>query len=288
VVPEVEGRVMLNGQHVDESDDDVGEENDDAGEFLPVSEVGRRTGFGRRFIVTLATEGAIRRRQTKGGWHYSLADALEYKGTTDTKAGKVASEYESELKTLVTGYKELLSLQNAALKQAQQHERDLFSAFTAPLNVLTTAMQAQVGQLTERANAGDKARLDFLVAIEGLLKDQRAEHAETERATATREMRTKMWEDVKKAAPHLWAGIQQTVGLDAGSIERMRAAQTLTEKLDKSKVAALFAFDFLSEEEKTLLCAAFGYERAELDAMARDAGAHEAAAEPATEVPDGV
>jgi hypothetical protein len=272
------------------SDDetDLDEANDDAGEFLPVSEVGRRTGFGRRFIVTLASEGAIRRKQVKGGWHYSLTDAEEYKGTTDTKAGKVPSDYESELKTLVTGYKELLTLQNAALKQAQQHERDLFASFTAPLNVLTTAMQSQVGQLTERANAGDKARLDFLVAIEGLLKDQRAEHADTERAAATREMRTKMWEDVKRAAPHLWAGIQQTVGLDASAIERMRAAQSLTEKLDKSKVAALFAFDFLTEEEKALLCTAFGYERAELDAMARDAGAHEAAAEQPAEVPDGV
>lgn len=269
--------------NADEEETELDETTEAEGEFLPVSEVGRRTGFGRRFIVTLATEGAIRRKQTKGGWHYSLADALEYKGTTDTKAGKVASEYESELKTLVTGYKELLTLQNAALKQAQQHERDLFASFTAPLNVLTTAMQAQVGQLTERANAGDKSRLDFLVAIEGLLKDQRAEHAEADRVVATREMRTKMWEDVKRAAPHIWAGVQQTVGIDSAALERMRAAQTLTEKLDKGKVAALFAFDFLSEEEKNLLCVAFGYERAELDAMARDAGAHEAAAEQPSE-----
>jgi hypothetical protein len=275
--------LTTNGQHVEEADDAGEDETAEFLEFMPCTELARQTGLGRRFIVTLAEQGHVRRRSVGNGWHYCLADCQAYKRKTGTAVGDSENPRETELQTLVNGYKELLGLQNAALKQAQAHERELFSSFTAPLGVLTAAMQAQVQQLTERANSGDKARIDFMLATETLLRDQRAEHAEIERTEATRVMRTKMWDDVKRAAPHVWTGIQQTLGVDAGTIERLRAAATLREKLDKSKVAALFAFDFLSEEEKALLCTAFGYERAELDAMARDAGAHEAAAEPAAE-----
>ena len=272
---------MLNGQHTEEEEAD-----EDASasflEFLPCAELSRKTGLGRRFIVTLYDQGHVRRRQAGNGWHYCLTDCEEYKEKTATpgsKGGTRRTEYETELQTLVNGYKELLGLQNAALKHAQQHERELFQAFTGPLKVVTDAMQGQVTQLTERANAGDTARVDFIVATEAMLRDNRAEQAERERAEATRAMRLTMWGDMKKAAPHVWAQIQETLGFDAETLARAKAGQALKEKLDEQKVAALFAFDFLSDEEKDLLCKAFGYDRAGLEKMAADAGASEVVGE---------
>src|SRR6266852_976659 len=162
---------MLNGQHAeaDEPAELEEDENDaDLIEYLPAAELARKTGLGRRFIITLHQQGQVRRRQAGTGWHYCLNDVDDYKRKTgkDVSVGPRKSEYETELQTLVTGYKELLGLQNAALKQAQQHERDLFTAFTGPLKVVTDAMQAQVAQVTERASAGDTARVDFIVATE--------------------------------------------------------------------------------------------------------------------------
>jgi hypothetical protein len=274
---------MLNGQSAEAEETEPETETEDAAllEFLPAAECARRTGLGMRFLLTLHAQGHIRREQSGPGWRYCIQDAEAYRALASKAKGAKSeakpprSEYETELQTLVTGYKDLLGLQNAALKQAQQHERDLFAAFTGPLKVVTEAMQAQVTQLTERANAGDTARVDFIVATEGMLRDNREEEATRAKAEATRVMREKMWADLKTAAPHLWKGVQQTFGFDDDTIARAKAGEELKSKLDEGKVAALFAFDFLSEEEKDLLCKAFGYDRAKLEAMAKDAGASE-------------
>jgi len=272
---------MLNGQNtkVDdaEAEDSAALDPAPATTFFGVTVLARKTGLGERFIVTLFNQGLVRREVRGPGWAYCLEDVEDYKQRVAMGPKEVPkrSDHETELQTLVTGYKDLLSLQNAALKQAQQHERDLFAAFTGPLKVVTEAMQAQVTQLTERANAGDTARVDFIVATESMLRDNREEEAGRAKAEATRVMREKMWGDVKTAAPHLWKGIQQTFGFDDATIERAKAGEELKSKLDEGKVAALFAFDFLSEEEKNLLCKAFGYDREKLEAMAKDAGAAE-------------
>lgn len=281
----------LNGQHVDAAEADDAVSVDDAEnallDFRPVAECTRLTGLGNRFIVTLAQRGDVRRQRAKhGGYNYCLEDCQAYVSNTGQAAARMAaeadgaaepkrgrSEYESELKTLVNGYKDLLTLTLATAKQAQQHERDLFTAFTGPLKVLTDSLQAQSNALAERAAAGDKARLDFLAATENMLTEQRKADTDAKRAEHLRELRMGMWNDVKRAAPHVWSQIQETMGASPEQVAAMRAAGELRKTLEKEKVAALLVFDFLSEEQKNLLCTALNYDRAELEAIAAQAGA---------------
>lgn len=272
----------LNGAAV--AADEETEASDASADFRTREECQRLTGFGMRFVETLGEQGSVRREKSPAGrWWYSVTDLESYKAR-NPKPGQEPSpksEYESELRTLVTGYKDLLTAANLSVKQAQLHERELFSSFSGPLKALVEGMQAQVNSLVERATAGDKARLDFIVATETMLRDNRTETAERERAEATRAMRGKMWEDIRTAAPHLWTQLQETLGIDPAKVEAIKAAEALRVKLDTSKVAALFVF--LDETEKDLLCKAMGYDRAELEALARDSGATEAAGEPVAE-----
>lgn len=255
----------------DDDDDDVGETG-----YVPVAEALEQTGFTLAQLRALTQAGIVAKRMVSGKTVYAVDDLkrltdMPRRAEPDDDQPPIALEY----RALTDGFKAMLELALKQTRQAQEHERQLIAAFSKPLEnlgdsskSLVTAVLEQNKQLVTRANEGDVARLDFVKAAEGMLRDQRVELREQAELDRKHALKAEVWEGVKKAAPHLLAGLQQTTG--AG---RLEAAAKLKEKLDPAKVAAIIKFQLLSEEEISLMCTALDLDRAELDKLNAEADA---------------
>lgn len=245
-----------------------------------------------RALVTAGVVRTVRAKQNKGALLYCVEDLQRFDGAPRSSEPEEQSPLLAEVRAITEGYRGLVEaaarVSDLALKQtkqAQDHERLLITAFAKPLeNVgdasksLVVAVLDQNKQLVERANAGDKTRLDFVQAAEGMLKDQRGEMREQLELDRKHAVRLEVWEGVKKAGPHLLEGLKATFGTGG---DQLKAALQLKEKFDIGKVAALASF--MTSEETDLLCKAFGYDRAELDRINAEATA--AAAESPADAP---
>ncbi len=278
------------------SDDDDGEVSAEPSEregYVTVAKALELSLFTITQLRALVTAGIVRtERGRRGVLVYCVEDLKRFDGAPrSTEEPDAQSPLLAELRGITDGYRSMLELALKQTKQAQDHERMLVTAFAKPLENLGESSKALVGavlgqneQLVARATAGDSARLEFVKAAETMLRDQRVELREQAELDRKHALRTEMWEAVKQAGPHLLEGLKKTMGAGDGKLE---AAAKLKAKLSPDKVAALVAFDLLDSEELDLLCAAFGYDRADLERRAAEAGAVKAdaeAAEPAAEV----
>jgi hypothetical protein len=233
------------------------------------------------FTVTqlraLVGAGIIGTKKTKQGTLYNVADLARFEGMPrrEEEDLNAVSPVLQEMRAMSEGWKSILELALRQTKQAQDHERQLITAFSKPLENLGESSKALVGavleqnkQLVQRANDGDAARLDFVKAAETMLRDQRVELREQAELDRKHQLRAEVWEGVKKAAPHLLEGLKKTTGVD-----RLEAATKLKEKLDPDKIASLVAFNLVDSEELELLCSVFGYDRADIERRVAEASA---------------
>lgn len=244
----------------------------------------------------LVTAGVVRtERSRKGGaMLYCAEDLARLEGANRTKEPDEPGSMAAEIRALSDGYKQLLQLAISQTKQAQDHERQLVTAFSKPLEQLgtgsrelVTAVLDQNKLLVDRANAGDAARLDFVKAAETLLKDQRAELREQAELDRKHQLKQEVWEGVKKAGPPLLEGLKETLG---GKGTKTAAVETLKAKLSGpeglAKLAALLKFEMLDSEGIDALCTALGVSRADLEALNAEADAVPPEPEPEAPQPD--
>ena len=268
------------------SDDDESETA--AAEFIPIAQALELSLFTATQLRALVTAGIVGTQSVRGVKCYSVADLKRFDGAPRNAEPDEQSPLTVELRAITEGYRGMLDLALRQTKQAQDHERALILAFSKPLEQLGEGSKNLVGavleqnkQLVQRASDGDSARLQFVQAAESMLRDQRSELREQAELDRKAELRREVWEGVKKAAPHLLDGWKVTTG--AGKLD---AAMKLKDKLDINKVAALVAMRVLDDEETDLLCAAFGYDRAELDRLAKEGAEAAAQADAAEAAPE--
>jgi len=249
--------------------------------WVPVAAALAQSLFTVTQLRALVGAGIIGTKKTKQGVLYSVEDLKRFDGMPKREEAEPPSPLLAEMRAMSEGYKSMLELALKQTKQAQDHERLLVTAFTKPLDslgessrTLVTAVLDQNKQLVQRANDGDNARLEFVKGAETMLRDQRVEMREQLELDRKHELRREMWEGVKKAAPQLLAGFKQTTGVD-----RVEAATKLKEKITIDKLASLVAFNLVDDEEASLLCTVFGYDRADLDRTVREAQAVSAQAD---------
>lgn len=255
--------------------------------YLSAAEAVSQFGFNMYQLKSLVAAGVLRITQVSSKRigkvvFYRTEDLqrlAEGPRDADDDLDDTDSDLRREMKTISASYARLLELAMKQTQQAQDHEVKLVSAFAGPLKTLAESNQNQVEavleqnkQLVERANAGDMARLEFVKAAEGMLRDQRVELREQAELDRKNELRHEMWGEAKKVLPELMKGLKATTGAD-----RIEAAQELAKKIDKGKLAAIVKFQLLSEEELGLMCKALDIDRAELDKLNAEADAAEAA-----------
>lgn len=254
----------------DDDDEPSEAEGREAG-YVPVAQALEQSGFTLAQLRALVGAGIIKTKlaQYGGAKLYCVEDLQRFDGMPRAAEVEPPSQLVAEFNAVTAGYRQMLDLALKQTKQAQDHERLLVTAFSKPLNdlgesskSLVTAVLDQNKQLVQRANDGDRARLEFVQGAETMLRDQRTELREQAELDRKHDMRREVWEGVKKAAPHLLDGLKAT-----GS-DQLKAAVKLKEKLDINKVASLVAFKLLDPEEIDLMCQAFGYDRAEIDRLA--------------------
>ncbi len=275
------------------SDDDESEVSVETGEhegYVPIAQALELSMFTLPQLRALVSAGVVRTLRAsklKGAMVYCVEDLQRFDGAPRNSEPEQQGPVAAEFRAVIDGFKAVTELALKQTAQAQNHERLLITAFSKPLENLGESSKSLVGavldqnkQLVERANAGDKSRLEFVQGAETMLRDQRVEMREQLELDRKSELRREMWEGVKKAAPHLLEGFRKTTGSDA-----LEAAAKLKEKLSPDKVAALIAFDLLDSEELDLLCRAFGYDRADLERRAAEATAVKAETEPTTDPP---
>jgi len=271
-------------RHDDDDDgDDVTPEAGGPAGFVPIAEALELAGLTAPQLRALASAGLISTQRGRGGaLHYSEADLARLAGMPRVPEPAEQSPLVVELNAITAGYRAMLELALKQTKQAQDHERLLITAFSKPLENLGDSSKSLVGavldqnkQLVQRANDGDSARLDFVKAAEGMLRDQRVELREQAELDRKHELRREMWEGVKKAAPELMAGFKATTGQN-----RLEAALALKAKLDPAKVAALIHYKLLGDDEIDLLCKALDLDRAAIEALNVAADEAEPEAEP--------
>lgn len=268
-------------------DDDDGDDQAEPEEWFTGTEACEAHGFSMPQLRALVSAGVLRTdRGPRGLTRYSVADLERLAGMPrNAEPEETQSSLAVELKALTDGYRAMLELALKQTKQAQEHERLLITAFSKPLDQLGEGSKALVGavldqnrQLVTRATDGDNARLDFVRAAETMLRDQRLELREQSELDRKHELRKEVWDGVRKAAPHLLAGLKATFGTD-----QLEAAQALASKLDPAKVAALIHYKLLGDDEIDLLCKALGLDRAALELMNQEADATEPSATEAAE-----
>jgi len=279
----------------DDDDDDVTSPETEVDEnpgWVTVAVALERTLLTVAQLRALVGSGIIGTKRTKQGTLYSAEDLVRFDGMPRREEAEPPSPLLAEMRAISDSWKAVLDVALKQTKQAQDHERLVVVAFTKPLEslgksseTLVTAVLDQNKQLVQRANDGDKARLAFVKGAETMLRDQRVEMREQLELDRKHELRREMWEGVKKAAPQLLEGFKKTTGAD-----RVEAATKLKDKITIDKLASLVAFNFVDDEEATLLCTVFGYERAELDRkvaeaaeVSKQADADEAAAKAAAQ-----
>lgn len=266
------------------SDDD--DDNDASVDgFVGVTEALEGYSFTLPQLRALVSAGVVRTKRDRGKLIYCVEDLERLAGAP--RNDEPDDAFGTDIKALLAGHERLNEMCMKLVKQCQDHERQLVTAFNAPLKTLAESSQNQVKavldqntQLVERANAGDKSRLEFVQAAETMLRDQRAELRDQAELDRKHELRREMWEGVKKAAPKLLEGFKETMGTD-----RLEAAAELGRKLDPAKVAAILQFGLLPDDQIDLLCKALGLDRAELEKLNREADAA-AAAEAAATTPE--
>jgi hypothetical protein len=268
----------------DDDDDDVSEPaNDVPAAYVSIAEALEQSGFTAVQLRALVAAGIIRTERARrgGALLYSVEDINRFEGMPRNSEPAEQSPLVAELNAITAGYRSMLELALKQTKQAQDHERQLITAFSKPLDNLGEGSKALVGavieqnkQLVQRATDGDAARLDFVKAAETMLRDQRSELREQSELDRKHEMRREVWDGVKKAAPHLLEGLKATAGS-----KRLEAAAKLKEKLDPAKVAALIRYELIGSEEVDLLCTALELDRASIEAL--NAAVDQAEAAPA-------
>lgn len=262
----------------DDDDDDAVAESETPG-YVPVAQALEQSGFTAVQLRALVTAGIIKTQKHRGVLVYCVADLNRFEGMPRVDEPEEAPPWVAEFNAVTAGYRSLVDASLKLVKQAQDHERMMVTAFSKPLDSLGDSSKALVAavldqnkQLVQRANDGDSARLDFVKAAETMLRDQRTELREQAELDRKHEMRREVWEGVKKAGPHLLKGLQATTGAS-----RLEAAMKLKEKLDPAKLAALIHYKLLGDEEIDLLCTALELDRASLEALNK--ATDEAAAE---------
>lgn len=241
--------------------------------YVPVTTALEQSGFTAVQLRALVTAGIIKTQKHRGSLVYCVADLNRFEGMPRVDEPEEAPPWVAEFNAVTAGYRSLVDASLKLVKQAQDHERQMVTAFAKPLEVigessksLTAAVLEQNRQLVTRANDGDNARLEFVKAAELMLKDQRTELREQGELDRKHEMRREVWEGVKKAGPHLLKGLRDTLGTP-----QLEAAEKLKAKLDPAKVAALIHYKLLEDEEIDLLCTALGLDRAALEALNAEA-----------------
>lgn len=268
----------------DDDDNDDKPESDTPG-YVPVAQALESSGFTAPQLRALVTAGIIKTQRHRGQLVYCVADLNRFEGVPRVDQPEEAPPWVAEFNAVTAGYRSLVEASLKLVKQAQDHERLMVTAFSKPLENLGEGSKQLVGavleqnkQLVQRASDGDAARLDFVKAAETMLRDQRVELREQAELDRKHELRREVWEGVKKAGPHLLKGLQATTGAD-----RLEAAMKLKAKLDPAKVAALIHFKLLGDEEIDLLCTALELDRKAIEAMNAEADASEPEAEPKPE-----
>ncbi len=256
----------------DDDDDDVANDDGESA-FVPVAAALEKTTFTIAQLRALVGAGLIRTQRAKGVLVYSVEDLERCAGMPRVAEPAEQSPMVAEFNAVTAGYRSMLELALKQTKQAQDHERQLISAFSKPLENLGESSKSLVGavlsqneQLVKRAADGDAARLDFVKAAESMLRDQRTELREQSELDRKHELRREVWEGVRKAAPHLLKGLRDTMGTP-----QLEAAMALKAKLDPAKVAALIHYRLLGDEEIELLCTALGLDRAAIDKLNAEA-----------------
>lgn len=268
-------------------DDDDGEvasapESSQTPGYIPVTQALEQSGFTAVQLRALVTAGIIKTQKHRGQLVYCVADLNRFEGMPRVDEPEEAPPWVAEFNAVTAGYRSLVDASLKLVKQAQDHERLMVTAFSKPLDSLgesskqlVSAVLDQNKQLVQRANDGDSARLDFVKAAETMLRDQRVELREQAELDRKHEIRREVWEGVKKAAPELMAGFKATTGQN-----RLEAALALKAKLDPAKVAALIHYKLLGDEEIDLLCKALDLDRAAIEALNVVADEAEPEAEP--------
>jgi hypothetical protein len=272
----------------DDDETEVAEPTD----YVPVAQALELSLFTITQLRALVSAGIVRTKRARvgGALTYCVEDLKRFDGAPRAEEPEQQSPLLQELRAITEGYKSMLDLALRQTKQAQDHERQLITSFSKPLENLGESSKALVGavldqngQLVKRANDGDSARLEFVRAAETMLRDQRLELREQADLDRKHQLRQDMWDGVKKAGPALLDGLKQTMGVGDARIE---AAGKLREKLSPDKVAALVAFNLLDSEELDLLCTAFNYDRADLERRAAEANEVKAEADAAEAAPE--
>lgn len=255
------------------SDDDDDKPESETPGYVPVTQALEQSGFTAVQLRALVTAGIIKTQKHRGQLVYCVADLNRFEGMPRVDEPEEAPPWVAEFNAVTAGYRGLVEASLKLVKQAQDHERAMVTAFSKPLEnlgdsskALVAAVLGQNEQLVKRAADGDAARLDFVKAAETMLRDQRQELREQAENDRKHALRLELWEGIKKAGPHLLKGLQATTGA-----ARLEAAVKLKEKLDPAKVAALIHYKLLGDEEIDLLCTALELDRASIEAMNRAA-----------------
>jgi hypothetical protein len=254
---------------VKDDDDDDDKPESEAPGYVNVTQALEQSGFTAVQLRALVTAGIIKTTKLRGALMYCVADLNRFEGMPRVDEPEEAPPWVAEFNAVTAGYRSLVDASLKLVKQAQDHEKAMVTAFSKPLEnlgdsskALVAAVLGQNEQLVKRAADGDAARLDFVKAAETMLRDQRAELREQSELDRKHEMRREVWEGVKKAAPHMLEGLKATTGS-----KRLEAAAKLKEKLDPAKVAALIRYELIGSEEIDLLCTALELDRSSIEAL---------------------